>query len=319
MSETPAEAQARSELRLGLILGISAYGMWGLFPLFFPLLEPATPLEILADRFVFSLVFMALLLTVTRTWARMRPVLADRRALLLLLAATVLIGTNWGVYIWAVNSGHVVEASLGYFINPLVLVLMGTLLLGERLRALQWSAVGIASVAVVVLTASYGRLPWVALVLAFSFAGYGLVKKLAGVDPLASLTVETAYATPLALAFLLWLQASGALVLGHSSTANTLLLLSCGVVTAVPLILFGGAANRVPLSTIGLLQYLTPTIQFLIGVLLVGEQMPAVRWVGFAIVWLALAVFTYDGLRQNRSNRAARRARDSSADVEAPV
>jgi chloramphenicol-sensitive protein RarD len=316
---TPAE-EARASTRLGLIFGFAAYGIWGFFPLFFPLLEPASALEILADRFLFSLVFMALLLTVTRTWGRLRPVARDRRAMLLLLAASLLIGANWGVYIWAVNSGHVVEASLGYFINPLVLVLMGVLFLGERLRRLQWTAVGIAAFAVAVLTVGYGKLPWIALVLAFSFAGYGLVKKLAGVDPQAALTIETAYISPLSLAYLLWLSSAGTLTLGHSSAGNTVLLMATGVITAIPLLLFGGAANRIPLSSIGLLQYLTPTIQFVIGVWIVGEQMPPARWVGFAFVWVALAVFTYDLLRTGRSLRATRRTGRADLDeVEAPV
>lgn len=316
MSEQPtasAAEQARASTRLGLVFGFTAYALWGFFPLFFPLLEPASALEILADRFLFSLVFMAVVLTVTRTWPRLRPVVRDRRAMLLLLAASALIGANWGVYIWGVNSGHVVEASLGYFINPLVLVLMGVVVLGERLRRLQWVAVGIATLAVVVLTVGYGTLPWIALVLAFSFAGYGLVKKLAGVDPQSALTIETAYASPFALVYLLWLAGSGTLTLGHSSVGNTVLLMSTGVITAVPLLLFGGAANRIPLSTVGLLQYLTPTIQFVIGVWVVGEQMPPVRWVGFAIVWLALAVFSWDLLRTGRSNRAARRGTDEVA------
>jgi chloramphenicol-sensitive protein RarD len=263
---------------------------------------------------------MALLLTVTRTWGRLRPVARDRRAMLLLLAASLLIGANWGVYIWAVNSGHVVEASLGYFINPLVLVLMGVLFLGERLRRLQWTAVGIAAFAVAVLAVGYGKLPWIALVLAFSFAGYGLVKKLAGVDPQAALTIETAYVSPLSLAYLLWLSTAGTLTFGHSSAGNTVLLMATGVITAIPLLLFGGAANRIPLSTIGLLQYLTPTIQFVIGVWIVGEQMPPARWVGFAFVWVALAVFTYDLLRTGRSQRATRRTGRADLDeVEAPV
>jgi chloramphenicol-sensitive protein RarD len=323
MSESTAPSaadEARASTRLGLIFGFAAYGIWGFFPLFFPLLEPASALEILADRFLFSLAFMALLLTVTRTWDRLRPVVRDRRVMLLLLAASLLIGANWGVYIWAVNSGHVVEASLGYFINPLVLVLMGVVVLGERLRRLQWTAVGIAAFAVVVLTVGFGTLPWIALVLAFSFAGYGLVKKLAGVDPQAALTIETAYVSPLSLAYLLWLSAAGTLTFGHSSVANTLLLMATGVITAIPLLLFGGAANRIPLSTVGLLQYLTPTIQFVIGVWVVGEQMPPARWIGFAFVWVALAVFTYDLLRTSRSQRATRRAGGVDVgEVQAPV
>ncbi len=306
---TPAEA-ARASHRLGLLFGIGAYTLWGLFPLYFPLLKPASPLEVLADRFVWSFVFLALIMTVTRSWSRMRAVLHDRRVMLMLIAATLLISVNWGVYIWAVNNDRVVEAALGYFINPLMVVLTGTLLLGERLRPLQWTAVGIAAVAVAVLTAGYGSVPWVALALAFSWAGYGLVKKLAGVDPVASLTVETAYGTPFALAFLLWLSTQGTLVFGHSSTGNTLLLMMTGVVTAIPLVLFGAATNRVPLSTIGVLQYLTPCLQFLLGILVFDEQMPASRWFGFGIVWLALVVFTWDSLRNGQANRAARRAEE---------
>lgn len=308
-SSSAAERE-RADLRLGLLLGIGAYTLWGLFPLYFPLLEPASPLEVLADRFVWSFVFLALIMTVTRSWSRMSEVLHNRRVMLMLIAATILISINWGVYIWAVNNDHVVEASLGYFINPLMVVLTGTLILGERLRPLQWTAVGIAALAVAVLTFGYGSVPWIALALAFSWAGYGLVKKLAGVDPIASLTVETAYGTPFALAFLVWLSTQGQLVFGHSSAGNTALLMMTGVVTAIPLVLFGAATNRVPLSTIGVLQYLTPTLQFLLGVTVFGEQMPPVRWIGFAIVWVALIVFTWDSLRARRASRAARRAEE---------
>ncbi|MGD9955530.1 MAG: EamA family transporter RarD [Candidatus Nanopelagicales bacterium] len=311
MTDTPSTTAAqRADLRLGLLLGIGAYTLWGLFPLYFPLLEPATPLEVLAHRFVWSFVFLALIMTVTRSWSRMHDVVRNRRVMLMLIAATVLISINWGTYIWAVNNDHVVEASLGYFINPLVVVLTGTLLLGERLRPMQWTAVGIAAVAVAVLTLGYGAVPWVALALAFSWAGYGLVKKLAGVDPVASLAVETAYGTPFALAYILVLQAQGALAFGHASPGNTLLLMMTGVVTAIPLVLFGAATNRVPLSTIGVLQYLTPSLQFLLGVTVFGEQMPPARWVGFGIVWLALVVFTWDSLRAGSASRAARRAEE---------
>jgi len=311
---------ARHGLRVGLIAGIAAYGLWGLFPLYWPLLEPATPLEILADRFAWSFVFLGLVMTVTRTWGRLRETLADRRAMWLLLVATVLIAVNWGVYIWAVNAGHVVEAALGYFINPLVFVLLGTFVLGERLRRLQWVAVGIAAIAVLVLTLGVGGTPWVALILAFSWSGYGLVKKVVGRDPLATLTIETAYATPLAVAYLVYLQVTGALVFGHGAPGTTALLALTGVVTAVPLVLFGAAANRVPLSTLGVLQYLTPTIQFVIGVTIVGEHMPLSQWVGFAIVWLGLIVFIYDGLRYGGMSGRRFDPGDASLDeVDEPV
>jgi chloramphenicol-sensitive protein RarD len=327
MTESPdspvqTDAQrAHASARLGLLFGIGAYGIWGFFPLYFPLLEPASPLEILCERFVFSLVFMALILTLTRSWSRLTPVLRDRRAMLMLCVAALAIAVNWGTYIWAVNDGQVVEASLGYFINPLVLVLIGVMLLGERLRTLQWVAVAIAALAVVVLTVALGRLPWIALVLAFSFALYGLIKKVARVDPQASLTIETAVASPFALAYLVYLQSSGELVLFHHATSTTLLLMGTGIITAIPLLLFGGAANRIPLTTMGLLQYLTPIIQFAIGVWIVGESMPPARWAGFAIVWVALVVFSYDGLRKGRANRATRKAESHGLadDVEAPV
>jgi chloramphenicol-sensitive protein RarD len=312
--------ESHANARLGLLFGIGAYAIWGFFPLYFPLLEPASALEILCERFVFSLLFMAVVLTVTRTWSRLSPVLRDRRAMLLLSAAAALISVNWGTYIWAVNTGNVVEASLGYFINPLVLVVIGVVLLGERLRPLQWTAVGIATLAVVVLTLGLGKLPWIGLVLAFSFAGYGLIKKVVAVDPQASLTIETAVASPFALAYLVHLQLTGALVLGHHSTSTSLLLAGTGVITAIPLLLFGGAANRIPLTTMGLLQYLTPVIQFVIGVWVVGETMPPARWTGFVIVWIALVVFSYDGLRQGGRNRTARRAvQDGIDEVEAPI
>ena len=242
-----------------------------------------------------------------RRAGKLRPVLAQPRLVAMIFGAGLLLAVNWGVYIYGVNSDQVVEASLGYFINPLVTVLMGALILGERLRRLQWAAVGIATVAVLVLTFGVGKLPWIALVLAFSFGGYGLLKKIAGVDPQASLALETAFMSPFALAYLIWLQVQGQLVLFHYSTQVTVLLMGLGVVTAVPLLLFAGAANRVPLSTMGVLQYLTPIIQFVIGVWVFDEVMPPVRWAGFAIVWVALLVFSYDGLRQGRANRAARR------------
>ncbi len=317
-----AEEQARSHasVRLGLLFGIGAYAIWGFFPLYFPLVEQATALEILSERFVFSLLFMVVVLTVTRSWSRLPPVLRHRRSMALLSAAAACIAGNWGVYIWAVNGGNVVEASFGYFINPLVLVLIGVVFLGERLRRLQWVAVGIAALAVVVLTWGLGRPPWIGLALAFSFAGYGTLKKLVGADPMASLTIETAVASPIALAYLVHLQLIGSLVLFHSSVPTSLLLMGTGVITAIPLVMFGAAANRIPLTSMGLLQYLTPIIQFVIGVAVLGETMPPVRWAGFAIVWAALVVFSYDGLRQGGRNRTARRAAAGGVDeVEAPV
>ena len=294
------EATAATSMRTGLIAGVVAYGLWGFFPLYFPLLEPASAVEILAHRIVWSLLVSAVLVVATRGWPKVRAILGNRRQLLLLAIASILLAVNWGVYIWAVNANHVVEASLGYFINPLISVLMGVFLLRERMRSLQWTAFGIATVAVVVLTVAYGQLPWIALVLAFSFGTYGLCKKLAGAESVPSLAVETAVTFPLALGYLVVLQGHGTLAFGHSSPANTLLLAGCGIITVVPLLAFNAAAIRIPLSVLGLMQYLTPVLQFILGILVFDEQMPLGRWLGFGIVWVALAVFTVDAIRNSR-------------------
>jgi len=293
------------ERRVGVGAGLGAYVLWGVFPLYFPLLEPAGGLEIVAHRVVWSLVFVALLLTVLRGWSQVRAIVVDRRALLVLAVAALLIAVNWLVYVYAVNSGHVVEASLGYFINPLVSVVLGVAVFRERLRRLQWVAVGIAVLAVVVLTVDYGRPPWIALTLALSFGLYGLMKKVVRVDAAPGLFVETAAVFVPALVVLGVLQASGGAAFGHASVGNSFLLASTGLATAVPLLLFAAAASRVPLSTIGLLQYVTPLMQLSIGVFVYDEPMPPARLAGFAIVWLALAVFTADTLRTAHGNRRA--------------
>jgi chloramphenicol-sensitive protein RarD len=286
--------------RRGFLLGVAAYGIWGLFPLYWPLLEPAGAIEILAHRIVWSLVTMGVLVVALGRTAAFRRVIARRRVVLLLVLAAALITVNWAVYIWGVNNGHVVETALGYFINPLVTVLMGVFILGERLRPWQWVAMTVAALAVVVLTVGYGRLPWVALVLAFSFGSYGLCKKQAGAPAIESVTFETMVIGPIALGYLLWLGATGESAFAAHGVGHALLFATTGIVTAVPLICFGGAAIRVPLVTLGLLQYLTPTLQFLIGILYFHEDMPAVRWIGFVLVWIARAIFTVDSLRRRR-------------------
>jgi chloramphenicol-sensitive protein RarD len=258
-----------------------------------------------AHRVAWSLLFIARLLTVRRGWAQVRAIVADRRALLVLAAAAGLIAINWLVYVYAVNSGHVVESSLGYFINPLVSVVLGVAVFRERLRRLQWAAVGIAVLAVVVLTVDYGRPPWIALSLATSFGLYGLMKKLVRVEAAPGLFVETAVVFVPALVVIGVLEAHGNAAFGSAGVGNAFLLVSTGLATAVPLLLFAAAANRVPLSTVGLLQYVTPLIQLSIGVFVYDEPMPPARLAGFAIVWLALAVFTVDSLRQAHSTRRA--------------
>jgi chloramphenicol-sensitive protein RarD len=291
-----------SEDRRGTLLGVVAYLLWGLFPLYWPLLEPAGSVEILAHRVVWSLVTVALLLLVTGRSVRSLP--RDRRRLALLAAAAVLIGVNWGVYIWGVNNHHVVETSLGYFINPLVSVALGVVVLGERLRQLQWVAVAVATGGVVVLSVAAGRPPWIALVLAFSFGAYGLVKKVVGVGAVEGLVVETAVLAPVALVYLLVLAGTGDGSFTQHGADHAALLASAGVVTAVPLLAFAGAASRVPLSRLGLLQYMTPTIQFLLGVLVRHESVSAGKLLGFVIVWIGLAVFTIETAASRRRQLA---------------
>jgi chloramphenicol-sensitive protein RarD len=286
------------EHRRGLILGATAYGVWGLFPLYWALLAAAGTLETLAHRMVWSLVVVGVVLLWTRRVGSFRAVLRDRRQVLLLTAAALLISANWGGYIWGVTHGHVVETALGYFIGPLVSVLLGVLLLGERLRPAQWVAVGLGAASVVVLAVGYGEVPWLALVLAFSFATYGLVKKLANVDAVESMAVETSVLLLPALAYVVFLQASGTGTFTSHGVGHLLLLVGGGVVTMLPLLAFGAAAVRIPLSLIGLLQYMTPTLQFTFGVLVFREHMPPERWLGFAIVWAALVVLTVDGMRR---------------------
>ncbi len=258
------------------------------------MLEPAGAVEILAHRIVWSLVTMTVLVLALGRTAAFRRVVARRRVALLLTLAAVLITVNWAVYIWGVNNGHVVETALGYFINPLVTVLMGVFIFGERLRRWQWAAMAVAGLAVVVLTVGYGRLPWVALVLAFSFGSYGLCKKQAGAPAIESVTFETMLIGPIAFAYLLWLGATGESAFASHGTGHALLFASTGIVTAIPLICFSGAATRVSMVTLGLLQYIAPILQFALGVFYFDEDMPASRWVGFMLVWIALVMFTYE-------------------------
>ncbi len=292
--------------RAGTLCGVTAYLLWGTVPLYWPLLRPASAPEILAHRMVWSLVVVAGALLAMRRRQWLRVVLREPRRLRLIAVAAVLIAVNWGFYIWGVNSGHVVEASLGYFVNPLVTICFGVVLLRERLRTGQWVAVGIGVAAVGVLTVGYGRPPWLSLVLAFSFGGYGLVKKKIGLGGIESLAAETAVQFLPALAFLVFLGAQGRGTFTTHGAGHAAWLASAGPVTAIPLVFFGAAAVRVPLTTIGLLQYLTPVMQFLIGLLYFHETMPADRWAGFALVWVALAVLTGDALRAARTTRTAR-------------
>jgi chloramphenicol-sensitive protein RarD len=303
---SPAVEEQRSA-GVGIVLAISAYLLWGFLPLFFLLLAPANALEIVAWRVLFSLVFCAILLAVTRSWRRLGGLVLDRRVTLTLLVAGILILVNWLVYVFATLQHEVVQASLGYFTNPIVTVLLGIFVLRERLRPMQWISIGISAVAVLVIAINYGTFPWIALALAFSFGLYGLIKKRVGdrVDALSGLTIETMWLAPVAIGQLIFVALTTGLTIGNVSTLQTVAMLFAGVVTAVPLLLFAGAARRLPLTTIGLTQYLTPIMQFLIGVLLLHESMPPARLIGFVLVWIALIVLTIDRFWASRRPNVA--------------
>lgn len=297
------------ETTAGIAFGIGAYGLWGLLPVYFFVLQPAGAVEIVANRVVWSLIFCALLITVTRSWRALTGAFRDRSVFATLAIAGFLIAVNWLTYTYGVTTGQAVEASLGYFINPLVSVLLGVFVLKEKLRPLQWAAVGIGFIAVGVLTVSYGKLPWIALTLAVSFGLYGFVKKRVGpkVDAVTSLSVETMVLTPLAAATMVWLGVSGTATLTSHGPGHFWLLLASGVITAVPLLFFGASARRLPMTTIGLLQYFAPILQFIVALVVFQEAMTLERWIGFGVVWLALLVLTVDMLRATRKNSVARK------------
>ncbi|MCX6465585.1 MAG: EamA family transporter RarD [Pseudonocardiales bacterium] len=286
---------------------LAAYTIWGLFPAFWALLEPSAPVEVLAHRIAWTAVLMAAVLTALRGWAELRTL--GGRGWAMVTAAGALIAANWGLFIYAVFSGQGVEAALGYFISPLVSVLLGVVVLRERLRRAQWVAVGLATAAVVVIAVENGRPPLLALALAASFGLYGLIKRTVPVGATAGLTAEGLALGPVALAVIVWFQLTGVGTLVSLGPGHLLLLLAAGPATALPLLLYGIAARRVPLSTIGVLMYLNPTLQFLWGVLVVGEEMAPTRWIGFVLVWVALAVFTTDLVRATRRDSRARRTR----------
>jgi chloramphenicol-sensitive protein RarD len=296
----PAWTPPVSESRRGFWFGLGAYLLWGVFPLYFPLLKPAGAVEVLTHRIVWSLVVVAILVAVGRSWGRIRTVVADRRRLGLVAVGAVVIAVNWGVFIWAVNHDHVVETSLGYFINPLILIFLGVVVMGERLRRTQWAAILVAVLAVAQLTYDYGRPPWVALTLAFSFGTYGLMKKKAGVGAVEGLALETAILAPVALAYVVWIQVDGTAAFGSEGVLNMVLLAGTGLITAIPLLLFGGAANRVPMTTLGMLQYVTPSMQFTLGLVVFHEDMTTARWIGFSLVWVALVLLTLENLVSRR-------------------
>jgi len=292
-----------SRYNSGLLAGIGAYIIWGFVPLYWQLLKPASAPEILSHRVVWSLGLLLLIVYFRKLTREVKNALFDKRKLGLLALAAIFVTINWGMFIWAVNNGHVIETSLGYFINPLVSVALGVLILKEKLRGLQKIAVALTFVAVTFLTIALGKPPYIALTLAFSFGFYGLVKKLANVDAIPSLTIETLLLTPFFSAFMFYLNSKNDLSFANGDVAHALWLTTAGVVTVIPLLLFGFAVVRIPLVAIGLLQALGPILQFLLGYYAFREPMTSARWFGFYLVWLAVIVFSYDAIKTSRKNR----------------
>jgi len=310
VSEPSPTRPARSEASVGVVQALVAYGLWGLMPLLFAAMAPAGAFEIVSWRIVFGLVFCAVAILATRSWLRTRALLVQPRVMGIMGIAAGLILVNWTVYVAATTTGHTVEAALGYFINPLVTIALGIVVLRERLRPLQWIAVGISVVAVVVIAVGYGRMPWISLALAFSFGLYGLVKKRVGgtVDALSGLTIETVWLLPIAVGALVVLGVTGlagGVTFAGEGGVHVLITVLTGPATAVPLLLFASSARRVSLSTLGLTQYLAPVMQLLVGVLVQHEAMSPSRWVGFGVVWFALVLLTIDSFTAAR--RSARR------------
>ena len=289
-----------SRYKTGLLFGVAAYVIWGAFPLYWPLLEPSTPLEIVSHRAVWSLFFCLIALGLSKQLKSTYALLKNPPVFIRLLLAAALISVNWIVYIWGVNNGHVVECALGYYINPIIIIAFGVIMLREKMRRMQWVAVGFGAIGVLVLTIDYGRLPWIALALAVSWGSYGLVKKQLNLGALEGLAIETLLSLPFYGGYLIYIGLNGTGQLG-SSVGLSILLIGAGIVTAIPLLLFNGSTTRLPFTIIGLLQYITPTLQFSIGVWVRHEAMPTARWVGFLIIWAALVTLGIDLVKSSRS------------------
>jgi chloramphenicol-sensitive protein RarD len=275
----------------GIWNGLAAYALWGLFPIYWKLLQEVSALQVIGHRIGWSFILLIAVILLTRQWKDFRAAALAPNVIGIYAAAGVLLTINWLIYVWGVNSGFIVETSLGYFINPLISVLLGVLFLRERLRTIQWIAVGLAAAGVLYLTITYGRPPWIALSLAFSFGIYGLVKKVAPLGSLYGLTLETALVFPFALIYLAFVQSTGTSAFLHQGVLTDILLIATGIVTSIPLLMFASAARQIPLTMIGVLQYIAPTLQFLIGVFLYHEPFDQSRFIGFSLVWLALIIF----------------------------
>ncbi len=289
-----------SRYKIGLLFGLSAYILWGLFPIYWPLLEPASAIEIVSHRAIWTLVFCVIALALTNKLKATFILIKDPKIFFRFSLTTLFLSVNWLVFIWATNNGHLVESALGYYITPLIMIAIGLLLFREKMRKLQWFSVFLATIGVGVLAFDYGRLPWVALAIAISWGAYGGLKKHINLGALEGLAIETAISTPFYALFLIWLTINGG---GHfgSNIGLTSLLMAAGIITAIPLLLFNGAAIRLSYTTIGLLQFITPTLIFAIGVWVRHEAMPTARWVGFLIIWLALIALAVDLLKSSRT------------------
>ncbi len=289
----------------GVLFALAAYILWGFFPLYFKAIQQVSALQILAHRIAWGFVFTLAVVLVLRQWKEFRASIFNRRTFLIYAGASVVLGINWFTYVWAVITNHVVESSLGYFINPIVSVLLGVIFLRERLRTFQWVAIAMVTAGVVYLTITFGQLPWISLVLAVTFGFYGLLKKIAPLGALHGITLETAVLTIPSLAYLFIVNANGTGTFGHSTPLLDFLLVLSGPVTAIPLLLFATGARRIPLTTIGLLQYIAPTLQFLLGVLVFHEPFDQTRLIGFMIIWLALVLFSVENLLARRRTPSA--------------
>jgi chloramphenicol-sensitive protein RarD len=301
-------------MRKGIMYGIGAYLAWGVFPIYWKLLHGISAIQLISHRIIWSFVLLALILLATRQWKSFRTAAFSRRVVLIYLASAILLSINWLTYVWAVNAGYVVESSLGYFINPLFSVLLGVLFLREKLRPWQWAAIGLAAIGVIYVAISYGQFPWIALTLTFSFGIYGLIKKTAMLGSLYGLTLETGLLFIPAVVFLVAMEGLGRGAFLHSSPTADLLMVGAGLVTTVPLLLFASAAQRIPLSTVGVLQYITPTMQFLLGILVFHEAFNRSHLIGFCIVWLALIILWVEGFGEGRrrKNESSRQRAEGS-------
>lgn len=301
---------SNDETKKGIIFAILAYGMWGLAPLYFKQLNHVPAYEILAHRALWSFVFIAVLLTVFKLWDNVKSVLSKPKNVLLLCCTAALISINWLTYIWAVNNNHLLDASLGYFINPIINVLLGMIFLAEKLRKLQWVAIVLAAVGVLVQLFTLGYLPWIALILSCSFGLYGLMRKKLHLNALVGLFIETLLMLPIAAIYLTSFADSATADLGNNSLYLTVMLVSAGIITTLPLLCFNNAAIRLPLSTLGFFQYIGPTIMFILGVVLYGEEINPATLTTFMFIWAALVVFSFDGIKTSRKNRVKIKAQD---------